>query len=78
MEPFRVHIRVGDEDHILLGSITMENRATKHRITFAPVGMTLMLSLSLAACGSSGGSGDTPRCRRRQAQQNTQVALSPD
>ena len=37
----------------------MENRATKHRMTFAPVGMTLMLSLSLAACGSSGGSGDT-------------------
>jgi hypothetical protein len=28
-------------------------------MTFAPVGMTLMLSLSLAACGSSGGSGDT-------------------
>ena len=37
----------------------MEYRATKHGKTFAPVGLTLILSLSLAACGSSGGSADT-------------------
>ena len=37
----------------------MKYRTTKYQITFAPLGMALMLSLTLAACGSSGGSGDT-------------------
>lgn len=37
----------------------MKHRAIKYRTTFAPLGMALMLSLTLAACGSSGGSGDT-------------------
>ena len=53
-EPFRVNIRVGDDSHILLGSNTM-----KHKITFAPLGTTLLLSLTFAACGGSGGSADT-------------------
>ena len=37
----------------------MKHDATKYRTTFAPLGIALMLSLTLAACGSSGGSGDT-------------------
>ena len=59
MEPFRAHARVGGEDHIFLGSTTLKHDATKYRTTFAPLGIALMLSLTLAACGSSGGSGDT-------------------
>jgi len=37
----------------------LKHDATKYRTTFAPLGIALMLSLTLAACGSSGGSGDT-------------------
>lgn len=36
----------------------MKHRTMKYRTNFAPLGMALMLSLTLAACGSSGGSGD--------------------
>ena len=37
----------------------MKHRAITYRTPFVPLGMALMLSLTLAACGSSGGSGDT-------------------
>ena len=37
----------------------MEQRAMKYGTTFAPIGVALMLSLTLAACGGSGGSADT-------------------
>ncbi|MGB5164648.1 MAG: DUF5666 domain-containing protein [Woeseiaceae bacterium] len=37
----------------------MKQRAMKYETTFAPIGMALLLSLNLAACGGSGGSADT-------------------
>jgi len=37
----------------------MNHRSMNYRMTFVPSGIALMLSLTLAACGSSGESGDT-------------------
>jgi hypothetical protein len=59
MEPFRVRARVRDDIQILLGSITLKNSAMKNRDTLVPLGMALIMSVTLSACGSSGGSGDT-------------------
>ncbi len=37
----------------------MKHRTMKERMTFVPLGITLLMTLTLGACGGSGGSGDT-------------------
>ena len=59
MEPFQVHSRVGDESHILLRSITVEQSIMKFRTRFALLGVAILASMSLTACGGSGGASDT-------------------
>ncbi|MDX2410732.1 MAG: hypothetical protein QNK34_02140, partial [Woeseiaceae bacterium] len=36
----------------------MKHRTMKERMTFVPLGITLLLTLTLAACGGSGGAAD--------------------